>query len=65
MFNDMIDKLDKIIMNESLFAGVCTAAIWACQVLCKYYSKADESYMYWMAMSKSPFFVLLPTNAIP
>ncbi len=53
MFNNMIDKLDKVIPNLSLFPGVHAAAIRAHQVLCKYYSKTNESYMYHMAMSES------------
>lgn len=59
MFDNMIDKLDKIIMNESLFPSIHAAAIRACQVLCKYYLKTDDSYMYRMAMSKSSLFVSL------
>ncbi|PBL01506.1 hypothetical protein ARMGADRAFT_917580 [Armillaria gallica] len=45
MLNNMINKLNKIIITESLFAGVYAAAIQAHQVLCKYYWKTDESYV--------------------
>lgn len=62
MFDDMIDKLDKLITNERLLPGVRAAAIRARQVLCKYYSKTDDSYMYRMAMSKYLFHWRLTTN---
>ncbi len=55
MFNKMISQLEDIITDIKLFPSVWAAAIWACAILCKYYSKTDDSYMYWIAMSKNFF----------
>ncbi|KAK0441487.1 uncharacterized protein EV420DRAFT_1650094 [Desarmillaria tabescens] len=66
MFDGMIDQLDKIIVDVKLLPGVQAAAVQACQVLCKYYSKTDETYMYHMAMSKSLSAMLMAVNnALP
>ncbi len=52
MFDEMINQLEEMIMDTKLFPGVRAVAIQARAVLCKYYSKTDESYMYWMAISE-------------
>lgn len=46
MFDEMISQLEDVITDIKLFPGVQAAAIRACAVLCKYYSKTDDSYMY-------------------
>lgn len=54
LFDSLISKFENFITDEDLFPGVWAAAIWGHAVLCKYYSKIDDSIMYCMAMSKSP-----------
>ncbi|SJK96756.1 uncharacterized protein ARMOST_00001 [Armillaria ostoyae] len=54
MFDEMISQLEDIIMDHKLFPGVRAAAIRARAVLCKYYSKTDDSYMYRMALMMHP-----------
>ncbi len=58
MFDEMISRLEDIITNIKLFPGMRATAIRACAVLCKYYSKMDDSYMYQMAMSKILFSIV-------
>ncbi|PBK91899.1 hypothetical protein ARMGADRAFT_896474, partial [Armillaria gallica] len=53
LFDLLISKFEDIIVNTDLFPGIQAAAICGCTVLCKYYSKTDDSYMYRMAMSMS------------
>ncbi len=52
LFDSLINKFEDFISNEDLFAGVRAAAIHGRAVICKYYSKTDDSIMYRMAMSK-------------
>ncbi len=51
LFDLLISKFEDIIVNTNLFPGVRAAAIHRRAVLCKSYSKTDDSYMYRMAMS--------------
>ena len=52
LFDSLINRFEEFIGNEDLFPGVHAAAIRGRAVLCKYYSKTDDSIMYRMAMSK-------------
>ncbi|PBK66579.1 hypothetical protein ARMSODRAFT_890414, partial [Armillaria solidipes] len=58
MFDEMISQLEDVITDIKLFPGVRATAIRARAVLCKYYSKTDDSYMYRMAMSKILFSIV-------
>ncbi len=51
LFDLLISKFEDIIVNTDLFPGVHAAAIRGHAILCKYYLKTDDSYMYRMAMS--------------
>ncbi len=51
LFDSLISKFEDIIIDADLFPGVQVAVICGCTVLCNYYSKTDNSYMYHMAMS--------------
>ncbi len=55
LFDSLINKFEVFITNEDLFPGVRAAAICGRTVICKYYSKTDNSIIYRMAMSKCYF----------
>ncbi len=58
LFDLLIGKFEATITNTDLFPGVRAAAIHGHAVLCKYYSKTDDSYMYRMSMSMFFFLCL-------
>ncbi len=62
LFDLLISKFEDIIINTDLFPGVQAAAICGCAVLCKYYSKTDDSYMYCMSMSMSRLYIQCSIN---
>ncbi len=66
MFDEIINQLKEMIMDTKLYAGVQAVAIQAQAVLCKYYSKTDESYMCRMAISESSYLWLsfCPPNLV-
>ncbi|SJL16081.1 uncharacterized protein ARMOST_19597 [Armillaria ostoyae] len=54
LFDLLISKFEDIIIDTDLFPGVRAATIHGHAVLCKYYSKTDDSYMYRMSMIMHP-----------